>query len=295
MKKAKSGSKSSRSSRLSSRQDSLTPRHQSISSLLSPKTPKRKKNEKKVEDKLISNFLVLRSSKAEKRLISKSDKLKEVREAPSIFPGSSKIFRAKSQSEIEAIVNTIEHSVKPKRRHTQKKSSSDLKRPQDVIPRPDIESIKEVLTRVTPKQANEKIDTKGMNIIQKTKILVKMKSEKIAQNREVQIKQEMKECTFKPNIEKLKTVKTLHKKSNSESQLNLKSPKDKDSDQDEFSNYYLSKQVRTPAPNKFHKRNPTLQIKGTFISSTLGKLSPGKVPGKDEISAKMNRLSMKGV
>lgn len=291
MKSTKSGSRTSRSTKQTSRQSSLTPRHQSIESLLTPKIPKRKKSDKKVEDKLINFHSHLRSQKAEKRLIANSERLKEVREAPSLYPGNKKIFRAKSQSEIEAIVNSLENSVKPKRRHTLKRVNDDGKRPQDVIQKPDTECIKEVLTRITPKHSTPTIDTKNLNIIEKTQLLLKLKTEKQSQNEEKKLKQELQECTFKPNTSKPK-AKGLHKKSKSDSHLPTKPVKLQSPNQN--ASPLISNQIRPPAPNKYHKRVPSyIPSKGTFISSTLGKLSPGKVPGKEEISAKMHRLSLK--
>ena len=291
MKQTKSGSRTSRSTKQTSRQSSLTPKHQSIESLLTPKNPKRKKFDKKVEDKLINFNSHLRSQKAEKRLIAKSERLKEVREAPSLYPGNKEIFRAKSQAEIEAIVTSLEHSVKPKRRHTLKRFIDDGKRPQDVIQKPDTECIKEVLSRITPKHSTPLIDTKNLNIIEKTQLILKLKTEKQSQNEEKKLKQELQECTFKPNTSKPKP-KSLHKKSKSDSHLPIKPSKVQPCDQE--ASPFIDKLIRPPAPNKYHKRVPSnIPSKGTFISSTLGKLSPGKVPGKDEISAKMLQLTLK--
>ena len=286
MKSTKSGSRTSRSSKLIPRQSSLTSKHQSIETFPSPK---QKKADKKLEDKFINSHSQLRSQKSSKRLIAKLERFKEVREPAPLYIGNKKKLRAKSQADAESILSTLEHSVKPKRRHTLKRLINDGKKHLDLNQKPDIECIKEVLSRITPKQATHKITSSNLNLIEKTKLLVKHKTEK--QSQETKLKQEPQHNSANTNPPASKS-KNLHKKSKSDSNLPVKPIKTSSSESDP--NNILIKQIRASAPNKSHKRVLSyLPAKGTFISSTLGKLSPGKAPGKEEISAKMLQLCQK--
>lgn len=303
MKSSKSKSRTSRSSKPTPRQSSLTPKHDQINSLLSPK---QKKPDKKLEEKFINSHSQLRSPKTSKRLIAKTERQKEF---TTFNPNSKKKLRSKSQEDTEAIVSTLKTSVKPKKRHTLKKLINDGKKLNDLVQKPDIDCINEVLSRITPKHLTQKPAPK--TLIEKTKLLVKQKPEKQVPEGKL----DPQASTHSPSPPACKS-KVLHKKSKSTSSLLPKpsipsdpiksikpikpckpikpsKPSKVQLVEPEGPNI-ISKQPSTSPPSKSHKRVPSyLPVKGTFISSTLGKLSPGKVPGKEEISARMLQLSQK--
>lgn len=245
---------------------------------------KRLKSDQSVGESLLMKHSQTQAHLAEMRQWAKSKQLQELREAPSIYKSSQKLFKAKSQAEMQAIIDLIPKSVK--RRLTRPKV--DTTRPQDVIPPPDVNCIKEALEKIVPKEVKEEICIGKMSILEKTQYFLKKKSEKIEENEKNKEKSDKNLCTFKPNLVKPEIKVTAHvragttiinqkAKSPKVEKKQTKDKKDKKGHKEQKDKKKVDQALRIPVPGKAKKSG---EIKGgehqIFVSASYSQFSPAK-------------------
>ncbi|OMJ94722.1 hypothetical protein SteCoe_2063 [Stentor coeruleus] len=231
-----------------------------------------------IEETLIQKYSESQKQMARLRQVEKFKQLQELRQAPSLYPGSKKMFKPRSQEEIRTIAESIPHKRRIKGYVPEKKA--DTKRPQDVIPMPDVEAIKHALEKVIPRE--EKIvpvDVYSMGIAEKTDAMRKKKSEKVELEKQKLIEKEMEQCTFKPDTKKSKKKLGSHRKTLSMAEMHSqKKPLSARTDRKGSVQGEKKEMIRPPAPNKgSHKQNPITPDLGLFISPSYAQLSPAKL------------------
>ncbi|OMJ65981.1 hypothetical protein SteCoe_37334 [Stentor coeruleus] len=234
----------------------------------------RKASCQNIEEELLHKYSESQIQIANMRQIEKSKQLSEMRQAPSLYPGSKKIFKPKSQEEIKAIADSI-----PKKRiKAIKERKIDTRRPQDVIPMPDTEAIKHALEKVTPREQKEDINVKGLNIVEKTNFFLKKKTDQEKQGKQKKLENDLEQCTFKPNLDKPKP-KVSHRKSLTISEtIYDKQPLSARNYKNDHLNILGKETLRTPAPNKGKGKDiPITPDLGVFISPSYSQLSPTKM------------------
>lgn len=247
--------------------------------LSSPKAKKAQKyTGKNIEDSLLERHAISRMNLSKVRSIHRAQEVSELKETPNIGSSMKNIFKTKSQLEIRAILEKISNK---RRAFYEKPEKIDTRRPQDVIEKPDPEYIREVLTRIVPKEATEKVDLKSMKIVEKTDYYLKKRKER----EEVDLKKKndeiIEKCTFKPDLSKPHIFNT-ERKSSSPNLVKKKSvkkyvkiEKQKNAEKQEKVEKHEKNDVRPPPPfdKKFVSDNQSMD-KLVFLSSNYSQFSP---------------------
>ena len=170
-----------------------------------------------------------------------------------------------------------------------KKAKVDCRRPQDVIDMPDVDVLREVMTRVVPVIIPEEVNLKEMSILEKTEYFLKKKNEKIEEAEQKRIKDMLQECTFKPDTKKPEVKMSKHRKSMTslvEHAKNLIMKKSK-----KIVKKKKNEDVRPPPPAGKVKRTQAKKndTSRPFISPSYSQLSPVKKVYSDE------RLNIKNI
>lgn len=230
-----------------------------------------------IEETLIQKYSESQKQMAQLRQVEKFKQLQELRQAPSLYPGSKKMFKPRSQEEIKAIAESIPHKRRIKGYVAERKA--DTRRPQDVIPMPDTEAIRQALEKVTPREEKVVVDVYSMNIAEKTDAMRKKKSEKVELEKQKLIEKEMEQCTFKPDTKKSKSKFGSHRKTLSMADmLSQKKPLSARTDRKESVRGERKEIVRPPAPNKGNPKQVSITPDlGLFISPSYAQLSPAKL------------------
>lgn len=280
----KTNKKLRKNSKNTARLSSLTPRNKAIDSLLSPRAPYRAQSAKQVKNILINNSPINSHTKVEKRLLSYSEKPNELKNPFDIHPNLKKNVkpRPKTEKKTKVLKSSATETVALKKVNRSKKNSNSAR--QESTEKPDLACLKDLIEKITPKFQSEQIDLNKLGKVEKSEFLTKSKSQKLEEN----IKREIKDCTINFSLSSRPTC--IHNKTKS---LNIFPSKPK-------SKFIIKKvspatdiEFKLSPPNYFHRKNPaSLSEKGTFLSSTLGKMSPGKRPDAKELSDKLKRLSI---
>ncbi|OMJ76936.1 hypothetical protein SteCoe_23560 [Stentor coeruleus] len=230
-----------------------------------------------IEESLIQKYSESQKQMARLRQVEKFKQLQDLRQAPSQYPGSKKMFKPRSQEEIRTIAESIPHKKRIKGYVAERKN--DTRRPQDVIPMPDVEAIRQALEKVTPRDEKVVVDVYSMSITDKTEAMRKKKSDKVELEKQKLIEKEMEQCTFKPDTKMSKKKLGSHRKTLSMAEIHSqKKPLSARTDRKGSAQGERKEIVRPPAPNKGNpKQVPITPDIGLFISPSYAQLSPAKL------------------
>ena len=282
--KKKTNKKKRKNSKNTERFSSLTPRTKAIDSLSSPRAPCRAQSAKQVKNIFVRKNQINKSTEAEKLLLPCSGKPIEFKCPFNFRPNLKRNNKPKlkTEKEIKVLKSSSTEIVELKKVNRRKKKSNSP--PQESNKKQDLACLKDLIEKITPKYQSEQMDLNKLGIVEKSEFLKKSKSQKLAQ--EENSKKEIKDFNFKPTLSA--QTDSSHKKTKSLTifRSKQKSINKKDSP--------VIKTEFKPSPSSyFHRKNPaSLSEKGTFLSSTLGMMSPGNRPNAKELSDKLQRLSI---
>lgn len=217
---------------------------------------------------------------------SSSAKPKKVKETASFMFDPKKLLKSKTEKQLKATKTATANLRKSK-----KSPSSPKKSPKE---KHEFDCLKDLIEKTTPKFQSEKFKSAKPKTNEKTEKMMKKKSQKLTQKEPK--KKDLKDSAEKPELS-TNTVGN-HKKSKSELIFPQKSKSEqitpqKSSPGSNKDNPPPTKELRISPPSRYTRKFQVSQPeKGTFLSSTLGKLSPGKRPDGKELSDKLQRLQL---
>lgn len=263
-----------------------SPRVNSQENLMNAKKSRRTKSVRHLDEIQSTKNSQRKLARTKKFSTSSSKKPKKVKDTLSFMFESKKMPKSTAENQVKAAITATADARKSK------KSPSSAKKLE--CPNREYNCLKDLIEKTIPKFQSEKLTSPKAKATEKSEKVAKSRSQKLVHKEGK--KKELKLSADKP--ESSTNCAASHKKSKSESIFPQASISEQITPQrpspiSNNENPVALKQRRiSPSARHTRKAQVSHSEKGTFLSSTLGKLRPGQRPDGKELSAKLQRLQL---